>query len=188
MGPNDKVLIERCHTGDPQAWEALVEKYSKRIFNLVFQFTSNIEDSEDLTQEIFLKVFNGLRRFNIDTPFLPWLIRVAKNFCIDNYRERSRNKMIKDDGSIIDRQRDYTYHPFNSLLEKERAGIIMKGIQSLSEEMRTVIILRDIQGFNYAEIAASLQVPEGTVKSRINRGRIELAGILKKTKKLKGIL
>lgn len=185
---NDRALIERCQAGDPEAWETLVDRHSKRIFNLIFQFTSSPEDAEDFTQEVFLKVFNSLKRFNPETPLLPWIIRVTKNYCIDHYREKRRSKVIRDDGTLIDRHKDYTYHPFNSLLEKERAGVIQKGLQSLSEELRTVLVLRDLQGFNYAEIARSLEIPEGTVKSRINRGRIELASTLKKMKKMKAVL
>lgn len=188
MDLSDLELIERCKTGDSEAWRMFVDKYNKRVFNIVFQFTSNLEDSEDLTQEIFLKVFNSLKRFDTATAFIPWLIRVAKNYCIDNYRIRKRNKVIRDGEKVLSLQKDYTYHPFKSLLEKERANFIMKGMQALNADLRTVIVLRDIQGFNYAEIAEALEIPEGTVKSRINRARIELAQTLKRMKGFRTIL
>ncbi len=182
---SDSELIENCKAGDPDAWRTLVERYSKRVFNIVFQFTSQREDSEDLTQEIFIKVFQSLKKFNPETSFVPWLIRITKNYCIDNYRVRKRFRQSTDGENVISYQKDYTYYPYKSLLEKERAHFIMKGVQSLTEDLKTAIILRDIQGFNYCEIAEVLGIPEGTVKSRINRARIELATTLRKMKGFK---
>ena len=170
--------------GDPDAWELLVDKYSKRIFNIAFQFTGNYEDAEDLTQEVFLKVYHSLSKFDIKTDFLPWLIRVTKNFCIDDYRARRRSQKLVHEEDIILRTKDFTYFPLRSVLEKERASLIMGGLQKLPEELRTTVVLRDIHGFNYLEISQILDIPEGTVKSRINRGRIELARILRKRKSL----
>jgi len=188
LDQSDRDLIEKCRAGDSEAWKTLVEKYSRRIFNIVYQFTSSVEDSEDLTQEIFIKVFRSLNNFDTETAFIPWLIRVSKNYCIDNYRLRRRSKIAKDSEQALTMHKDYTYHPFKSLLEKERASFLMKGIQALSVDLRTIVVLRDIQGFNYSEIAEALGIPEGTVKSRINRARIELAQILKKMKGFKTIL
>lgn len=188
MELSDSELIENCKAGDPDAWRALVERYSKRVFNIVFQFTSHIEDSEDLTQEVFLKVFHSLKKFDPETAFIPWLIRVAKNYCIDNYRVRKRFKQVANGDNVIAFQKDYSYYPYKSLLEKERAQFIMKGVQSLTEDLKTAIVLRDIQGFNYSEISDALGIPEGTVKSRINRARIELATTLKKMKGFKAFM
>lgn len=184
MDLDDVDLIERCKMGESDAWESLVERYSKRIFNIAFQFTGSYEDSEDLTQEVFLKVFHSLNKFDMTTDFLPWLIRLTKNYCIDDYRARRRSKKIIYEEDVLLKTKDFTNFPLHSLLEKEKTSLIMKGLQKLQKELKTAIVLRDIHGFNYMEISQILDIPEGTVKSRINRGRIELARILRRKKPL----
>lgn len=169
---------------DPNAWESFVDKYSKRIFNIAFQFTGNYQDAEDLTQEVFLKLFHSLKKFDANTDFLPWLIKLTKNYCIDDYRVRRKKKIFIHEENIISQTKDYSSFPLRSLLEKERTSLIMKGLQILPEELRTTVVLRDIHGFNYSEISEILDIPEGTVKSRINRGRIELARIFRKRKSM----
>lgn len=182
MGLDDVELIERCKMADPNAWESLVDKYSKRIFNIAFQFTGSYEDAEDLTQEVFLKLFHSLNKFNATTDFLPWLIKLTKNYCIDDYRARRKRKTMTHGEEIIAKTKDFANFPLQSLLQKERTSLIMKGLQTLPEELKTTVVLRDIHGFNYLEISNILDIPEGTVKSRINRGRIELAKILRRRK------
>jgi RNA polymerase sigma-70 factor (ECF subfamily) len=168
--------------GDSDAWEWLVDKYSKRVFNIAFQFTGNYEDSEDLAQEVFLKVYHSLNKFDIKTDFLPWLIRLTKNYCIDDYRARRRSRKIIYEEDLISKTKDFTHFPLHSVLEKERTSLITNGLQKLPEDLRTAVVLRDIHGFNYLEISQILDIPEGTVKSRINRGRIELARVVRKGK------
>ncbi|HEV8336085.1 MAG TPA: RNA polymerase sigma factor [Candidatus Polarisedimenticolia bacterium] len=179
MAPTDSELVARCLQQDEYAWQLLVERHSHRILNIAFQFTGRREEAEDLAQEIFLRVFRSLRRFDLNTVFLPWLVRVSRNLCIDEYRSRAREKAsLTGDEPDPERTADPGAGPLRSLESREVEGRVRRGLDQLSEELRVALILRDLQGLSYAEIAQSLEVPEGTVKSRIHRARIELAEIL----------
>jgi RNA polymerase sigma-70 factor (ECF subfamily) len=177
-------LVRRARTGDGAAWEDIVSSFSRRIFNLAYRFTSNVEAAEDLTQDVFIRVYRSLEQYDPKQGDLAnWLMRLARNLIIDDYRHRQRNPQ----NSMADAVDDHEYHlrsagttAHRELERKELAGQIQEGINKLPVDLRTCVILRDIEELSYQEIVDVLKIPEGTVKSRINRGRIELAKILKR--------
>jgi len=174
-----RTIIQRCLNGDNEAWEMLVRKYSKRIFNLAYQFSGIYEEAEDMTQEIFLKLFKSLRQYNFKANFEAWFIKLAKNHCIDHYRKSKCEKLKRINFNDLERLLSNNSNPEDDLLRKEKLKIVFNGLKNLSPEIRMVIILRDIQGMSYEEIAQIMELPLGTIKSRINRGRIQLAENLK---------
>jgi RNA polymerase sigma-70 factor, ECF subfamily len=181
---NGAELVRRARAGDGAAWEEIVSAYSRRIFNLAYRFTSNIEAAEDLTQDVFIRIYKTLDQFDAKQGDLSnWLMRLARNLIIDDYRHRQRNPQ----NTMADAVDDHSYHlraagnsAHREIERKELAAQVQEGIDKLPEDLRTCVILRDIEEMAYAEIVEVLKIPEGTVKSRINRGRIELAKILRR--------
>jgi len=177
-------LVRRCRAGDGAAWEEIVQTYSRRVYNLAYRFTSRADSAEDLTQDVFVRVYRSLDQYNPKQGDLQnWLMRLARNLIIDDYRKRQRAP--QDD--IADDLEDHKYHlrsAENSVqreMERRELGAqVQSGIDRLSADLRTCVILRDIEELSYQEIVDLLKIPEGTVKSRINRGRIELAKILRR--------
>jgi len=181
---NGADLIRRCRAGDGTAWEEIVSSYSRRIFNLAYRFTSSVEAAEDLTQEVFIRIYKTLDQYDSKQGDLSnWLMRLARNLIIDDYRHRQRNPQ----NSYADDVEDHSYHlraiGTSAQKEIERRELcvqVQEGIDKLAPDLRTCVILRDIEELSYKEIVDTLDIPEGTVKSRINRGRIELAKILRR--------
>lgn len=177
-------LVRRCRAGDGAAWEEIVTAYSRRIFNLAYRFTSNIQAAEDLTQEVFVRVYNTLEQFDSKQGHLSnWLMRLARNLIIDDYRKRQRNPQ----NSMADDVDKHMFHlravgtsAQKEVERRELAHQVQEGIDKLPSDLKTCVILRDIEELSYKEIVEVLDIPEGTVKSRINRGRIELAKILRR--------
>ena len=181
---NGAELVRRARAGDGTAWEDIVSAFSRRIFNLAYRFTSSVDAAEDLTQDVFIRIYKTLDKYDPKQGDLAnWLMRLARNLIIDDYRHRQRNPQ----NSMADAVDDHQYHlravgtsAHKEVERKELAAQVQKGIDKLPEDLRTCVILRDIEEMTYAEIVEVLQIPEGTVKSRINRGRIELAKILRR--------
>jgi len=179
-------LVRRCRKGDISAWEEIVSSFSRRIFNLAYRFTSSTEAAEDLTQEVFIRVYKTLDQYDQKHGDLAnWLMRLARNLIIDDYRRRQRNPQ----DSMAEDVDDHTFHlravggsAQRELERRELREQIQEGIDKLPPDLRTCVILRDIEELTYQEIVDLLNIPEGTVKSRINRGRIELAKILRRMK------
>jgi len=177
-------LVRRCRAGEGAAWEEIVQTYSRRVYNLAYRFTSRADSAEDLTQDVFVRIYRSLDQYNPKQGDLQnWLMRLARNLIIDDYRKRQRAP--QDD--IADDLEDHKYHlrsAGNSVqreMERRELGAqVQSGIDKLSPDLRTCVILRDIEELSYQEIVDLLKIPEGTVKSRINRGRIELAKILRR--------
>ncbi len=179
-------LIERCLRGEQAGWEELVKAYTKRVYGLCYRFTSKENEAQDLTQEVFLRVFKSLGSFRAgEGSFGVWLTRLTRNLLVDHYR-RTKNERVTD--AIEDRlpvleERTAQYSRTDGLLAGREAGeLLQAGLQKLSPELREAVILRDLQDMEYREIARVLSVPEGTVKSRLNRGRAELARVLRRNK------
>jgi RNA polymerase sigma-70 factor, ECF subfamily len=178
----DTRLVERCLAGDETAWEDLVRAHTRRIYALCFRFTNNDIAAQDLTQEVFIKVFRNLQSFRPNEgAFTVWVNRLTRNLLIDHYR-RSKSERATD--SIEDQlpmmeTRDGSSRADALLDQRETGTLVQNALQKLSPELRETVILRDLQELEYREIAEVLQVPEGTVKSRLNRGRAELARLLK---------
>jgi RNA polymerase sigma-70 factor (ECF subfamily) len=177
-------LVRRARSGDGTAWEDIVSAFSRRIFNLAYRFTSSVDGAEDLTQDVFIRIYKTLDQYDSKQGDLAnWLMRLARNLIIDDYRHRQRNPQ----NSMADAVDDHQYHlravgnsAHKEVERKELAAQVQQGIDKLPEDLRTCVILRDIEELTYAEIVDVLKIPEGTVKSRINRGRIELAKILRR--------
>ena len=179
MAPTDNELVVRCLQRDEVAWQLLVERHSRRVLNVAYQFTGRRDEAEELAQEVFLRVFRSLHLFDLTTHFVPWLVRITRNLCIDEYRSRAREKgALVDDELDAERAVDRGSSPHRDLEVKELEIRVRKGLAALSEELRTALILRDLQGLSYAEIAEVLHLATGTVKSRIHRARLELAQVL----------
>lgn len=176
---DDVELVDRCRSGDASAWEEIVSRYSRKVFNLAYRFTSEVESAEDLTQDVFVRIFRSLESFDpAQGDLTRWLMRIARNLIIDDYRKRQRNPQDSRAEDVDDH--DYRLHSAGEsahagIERNERAAIVHRAIGDLSPDLRECVILRDIEEMSYLEIAEQLQIPEGTVKSRINRGRIDLA-------------
>jgi RNA polymerase sigma-70 factor (ECF subfamily) len=147
------------------------------VFGLAYRFTGRVDEAEDLTQEVFVKVYQMLGRYReSDGAFAGWLAAVARNHAIDNYRRRRQERLRRDeDVRVLERAPANEEHPIEGLEREERARLVHSGLRALPAELRLPLILCDLQGMSYDAIAAELQVPLGTVKSRINRARLELA-------------
>ncbi len=183
----DVSLVARCLRGDETAWEDLLRLHSRRVYGLCFRFTNSGQEAQDLTQEVFLRVFRTLKTFrSTEGSFTTWLARVTRNLLIDHYRrtrqERATDSIEEQLPVIEEESAASSPRPDQSLAGREASEILQAALQTLSPDLREAVILRDLQEMEYREIADVLQIPEGTVKSRINRGRAELARRLKKQK------
>ena len=179
----DHRLVERCLQGDDAAWETVVSSYGRRIYNLSYRYTSRKEDSEDLTQEILIRVYQNLKSYRSEAgSFQNWVLRVARNLIIDHYRQVRRYPQPggSEELETVTIQDDKIPNPQRAAEQVEASRFLRNGLQALSPELKEAIILRDLEGMAYQEIADMLGVPEGTVKSRINRGRLELTKLLMK--------
>lgn len=179
-------LIERCLSGEQGAWEELVKVYTKRVYGLCYRFTSRDNEAQDLTQEVFLRVFKSLGSFRAgEGSFGVWLTRLTRNLLVDHYRRTKQERVtdaIEDKLPVLE-ERTAQFSRTDGLLAGREAGeLLQAALQKLSPELREAVILRDLQDLEYREIAHALGVPEGTVKSRLNRGRSELARVLKRNK------
>ena len=185
MNKSDSELVRRCRAGDSAAWEQIVREYSRRVFNLSYRFTGRHESAEDLTQEVFVRVYRSLEQYDPEAGDLAnWLMRLARNLVIDDYRKRGRTPTDCGEDLV-----DHEYHleshidsPDQGIERSERAVQVHAAINKLAPDLRECVILRDIEELAYQEIVDILRIPIGTVKSRINRGRIELSKILRRMK------
>jgi len=177
--PNEAsdALIARCLAGDQSAWEEIVRTYRRKVFNVAYKFVGRHDEAEDLTQDVFIKIFKALHTFDRRANFQTWLISISRNLCIDHYRSvrKERATMARDvdasELSPVSRERT----PLGELEQVDLKSIIRQALAELPATLRQAVTLRDLQEFSYQEIADQLGLPEGTVKSRINRGRLELA-------------
>ena len=176
VAPIDQ-LIERCLAGDQQAWEQIVQQHRRRVFNVAYKFVGKHDEAEDLTQDIFLKLFKSLDTFDRRANFQTWLISVSRNLCIDHYRSvRKERETINRDVDASDLSPvSHDTAADTRLEQRDRVVLLRQALDRLAPTLRTAVMLRDIQELSYQEIADRLRLPEGTVKSRINRGRTELA-------------
>ena len=170
-------VIQRCLGGDQDAWAEIVRLHWRKVFNIAYKFTGKHDEAEDLTQDVFLKIFKSLDTFDRRANFQTWLVSVSRNLCIDHYRS------VRKERETIDRDVDpgdltpaaQTISPMAALEQRDRVELLKKAMDQLPPTLRSAVLLRDIQELSYQEIADRLHLPEGTVKSRINRGRTELA-------------
>ncbi len=180
----DAQLVARCLAGDETAWEDLVKVHTRRVYSVCYRFTNNDTEAQDLTQDVFVRVFRTLGSFRSgDGSFGVWLSRLTRNLLIDNYRrtklERS-TESIEDQLPLLEQKAGAASRTDHILAGREASELLQAALQKLSPELREAVILRDIEEMEYKEIAQVLNVPEGTVKSRINRGRAELGKLLRR--------
>jgi RNA polymerase sigma-70 factor (ECF subfamily) len=164
----------------------MVKVYTKRVYGLCYRFTSRDNEAQDLTQEVFLRVFRSLGSFRAgEGSFVVWLTRLTRNLLVDHYRRTKQERVtdaIEDKLPVLE-ERTAQFSRTDGLLAGREAGeLLQAALEKLSPELREAVILRDLQDMEYREIARVLSVPEGTVKSRLNRGRSELARVLKRNK------
>jgi RNA polymerase sigma-70 factor, ECF subfamily len=175
-------LIEECLKGNQAAWESIVRLNWRKVFNVAYKFVGKHDEAEDLTQDIFLKIFKALNTFDRRANFQTWIVSISRNFCIDHYRsvrkERQTIAREVDAGTLSPVSADGGPHV--ALERSDQRDLLRRALEQLQPTLRTAIVLRDIRELAYQEIAERLGLPEGTVKSRINRGRIELARQIRK--------
>ncbi len=185
-------LVRRCVGGDAVAWEELVQRFHRRVYNICYRFTGSTADAEDLTQEVFIKMYRTLNTYDVDRgAFLTWMATLARNLLVDHFRRTKSDRLTDsldaspdsadDTAALGDRLQDSAVGPDARVQSGETQQLVQNALQKLSPELREAVILRDLQDMDYREIALALKVPEGTVKSRINRGRTELARLLSRT-------
>ena len=183
----DSSLVARCLRGDETAWEELVRLNTRKVYGLCYRFTGSGSEAQDLTQEVFLRIFRTLRTFrSAEGSFGTWLARVTRNLLIDHYR-RTRQARVTDSIEeqlplLEEAGATASARPDHGVAGREASEILQATLQKLSPDLREAVILRDLQEMEYREIAEVLRIPEGTVKSRINRGRAELGRLLRKQK------
>lgn len=177
-------LVERCLSGEQGAWEELIKAHTRRVYSICYRFTNHEIEAQDLTQEVFLRVFRTLGSFRSgEGSFGVWLARLTRNLLVDHYRRTKHDRVtdaIEDKLAILEEKTAQHSRTDGLLAGREAGELLQAALQKLSPELREAVILRDLQELEYREIARVLSVPEGTVKSRLNRGRAELARVLRR--------
>jgi RNA polymerase sigma-70 factor, ECF subfamily len=175
-------LIERCLQGDEAAWEHIVRQHWRKVFHIAYKFVGRHDLAEELTQDVFLKLYRSLETFDRRANFQTWLISVSRNLCIDHYRSiRKERETMNRDIDPAELTPISVEAPADALLvQRDRVRLLRAALDRLPPALRTAVLLRDIQELSYHDIATRLGLPEGTVKSRINRGRAELARQIQK--------
>lgn len=184
----DNQLVARCLSGDEAAWEEMVRVHTRRVYSICYRFTGTDAEAQDLTQEVFLRVFRSIKSYRAgEGSFVVWLARLSRNLLIDHYR---RTRLDRATDSIETQlpmleEKTATLARADGLVAGREASDLLQGaLQKLSPELRETVILRDLEELDYREIAQVLHIPEGTVKSRLNRGRAELARVLRRQRAL----
>ena len=186
------LLVRRCLAGDALAWEEIVQRYHRRIYNICYRFAGSPDDAQDLTQEVFIKMYRTLNSYDLGRgAFMTWVTTVTRNLLVDHFRKSKQDRMTdsldtvtsehEDAMPLSEQIPDKAAPPDRGVQSREMREAVHRALQKLSPELREAVILRDLQDMDYREIAGVLRVPEGTVKSRINRGRAELARLLQRT-------
>jgi RNA polymerase sigma-70 factor (ECF subfamily) len=193
LSKNDADLVTRCQTDDPTAFNEIVARYKQKVFQYILRMTGSMEEAEDLTQEVFIKTYLAIGSFKREASLTTWIYRIAGNICIDAHRKRSRVETAlggpafsldehfeqpQDHHQSIE-PADNSYEPYQLLSTQELDSYIQDALNKLPDRMRTVIILHDIEGMAYDEIASVIDCPLGTVKSRLFNARLQLRSLLK---------
>ena len=184
---DEKDLVARCREGNDDAWRELVDRFGHKVYAISYHFTLKREDAEELSQEIFLKLFENLHRYDGGFPLVAWILSVSRNLCIDRYRRRKREKsfrFVSDDAVTALLKSDDD--PASMALKKERTQMLFSALADVPEDLAEILILRDLNGLAYDEIGKALELPEGTVKSRLFRARAEVARKIRERHESKG--
>lgn len=187
---NEDVLVKQCQRGDSAATERLILRYQDRIYNVIFRMCANPDDAADLTQDTFVKIIENIDKFKGNSSFYTWAFRIAVNltisYCQKNFRLKARSLDADADqssGQADKALKDFLYdetlpEPAKAAEDNELFKLVIKAMMKLDEDQRTVVVLRDIEAMNYAQIAEVLDIELGTVKSRLSRARSNLKEIL----------
>ncbi|MGE5343031.1 MAG: RNA polymerase sigma factor [Candidatus Omnitrophota bacterium] len=173
-----EILIKRLKTGDQEVWKMMIDMYSRKVYNIALNFTGSKEEAADITQDIFLKVYRNIDKFNEELSFTAWLIRLSKNYCIDHWRKHKYHRKhmeLDENGPYVSEDIDTPEERFTNEYD---ATYIRNKMQLLPPDLMPLMIMRDVEDMSYQEISEYLELPLGTVKSRINRARAKLAKIL----------
>ena len=191
----DELLVKKAQKGDMEAFEALVLKYEKIVFNISVRMLSDQDDALDASQDVFLKVYKSIKGFKSEAKFSTWIYRVTSNVCLDIIRRRKDRASVSLDAKIEFDDGEASIDPISDTpcVEKEierseLKRLVSEAVNELPENHRTMIILRDFQDMSYQDIAYVLDCPEGTIKSRISRARKVLKDLLARKKELKGYI
>jgi RNA polymerase sigma-70 factor, ECF subfamily len=185
-------LVRRCVAGDAAAWQEIVQQYNRRIYNICYRFAGSPEDAADLTQEVFIKMYRTLSTYDTSrASFMTWVTTVTRNLLVDHFRKGKYDRVTdsldaapggQDDGlTLVEKLEDPGAGPEARVQSQQTQKMVHEALGKLSPELREAVILRDLQDMDYRDIAKVLNVPEGTVKSRINRGRTELARLIQRS-------
>jgi RNA polymerase sigma-70 factor, ECF subfamily len=172
---SDLLLARRAAAGQAEAWDELIDRYSGRLYNLALHFSGSREEAEDLTQEIFLRLYTSLRQYRGDCPLISWALRLSRNLCIDHYR-----RVRHERGSLRVPEEVLAHLPAGDDVhaetqERQEVAAVHAALAEMPEDLAELVLLRDLQGWSLEEVAASLDLPLGTVKSRLHRARLEVA-------------
>jgi RNA polymerase sigma-70 factor (ECF subfamily) len=171
----DLLLARRAAAGQAGAWDEILALYGERLYNLAFQFAGSRPEAEDLTQEIFLRLFQNLRRYRGEAPLAAWALRLSRNLCIDHYRRMREERRSVAVSEEILQQVAAGDDPQAEAQRRQEVAAVYEALEEMQESLAEVVLLRDLQGWSLEETAAALELPVGTVKSRLHRGRIEVA-------------
>ena len=187
-------LVRRCVAGDAAAWQDIVQQYHRRIYNICYRFCGSPDDAADLTQEVFIRMYRTLSSYDASrASFMTWVTTVTRNLLVDHFRKGKYDRVTdsldaapgsQEEGrTLAEKLEDPSASPEARVRSQEAQKLVHQALARLSPELREAVILRDLQDMDYKEIATVLNVPEGTVKSRINRARTELARLLERSYK-----
>lgn len=184
--PTDSELVARVLKGDKNAFRPIVERYQNRLYAMVVGMVRDEAEARDLVQNAFIKAYQSLDAFRLDSSFYTWIYRIAMNLAIDACRKRRRRKTGSFDEAVAARDEDgemlelhHTEGPAEALQRKELRQRIFGAMAELTEEQREVLLLREVEGLSYAEISESMGIPEGTVMSRLFYARKKMQGLLR---------
>jgi RNA polymerase sigma-70 factor (ECF subfamily) len=185
-----KEVIENCKAGDPKAFAEIVLHRQKRVFNIAYRMLGNSEEAKDLAQEVFISVFESIKDLKEEIKFDAWLTQITLNHCRNRWKYLKRRQYFNtdslddpietEDGSMPREIHDPSDNPEILLERKMIQQLIRKGLLELKEEQRVLLVLRDLQGFSYEEMGETLDLPEGTIKSKLHRARMELKEVLER--------
>jgi RNA polymerase sigma-70 factor (ECF subfamily) len=183
-------VIEDCKGGDEKAFAEIVHSYQKKVFNIAYRMLGNKEEAKDLAQEVFISVFESIKNLREEVKFEPWLMQITFNHCRNRWKYLKRRKYFHsdslddpvetEDGDMPKQVPDPSHSPETFVEKKMIQQWVQRGLLQLKEEERELIVLRDLQGFSYEEIGKLYSLPEGTVKSKLHRARMDLRDILEK--------
>jgi len=179
----ESTLIEKSIQGDVASFEKLIIKYNRYVYNIAFRMMGNEEDAKDMSQETLIKAFKAIGQFKMEANFSTWLYRITINVCKDELRKRKENVLsydadLGDEGTLKDIIKDETANPILIYEKLELRESIESALNKLSDDNKSVVVLKDLLGYSYEEIGDILQIPIGTVRSRLNRSRSTLKKLL----------